>query len=70
MKYAHVCHHVFVLVTEPESTTTREALATQESSDAAPMHFSILFIAVVLGVVILLVLLLIFGVAWKQGEIL
>ncbi|XP_053403345.1 uncharacterized protein LOC123555179 isoform X2 [Mercenaria mercenaria] len=59
--------YAFKTVHEPESTTAREVLTTEKPSYTAPIHFSILFIAVVFGAIVLLVLLLIFGVAWKQG---
>ena len=55
-------------VQDTESTVVPEVVDTDESSYTAPIHFSILFVAVVFGAIFLLVLLLIFGVAWKQGK--
>lgn len=40
---------------------------TPKELSTEPTHFSILFIAVVLGATVLLLFLLLFGVAWKQG---
>lgn len=59
--------NVYAFKPDSDSKATKEVQPVKSSSGTAPMHFSILFIAVVLGVIILLVLLLIFGVAWKQG---
>lgn len=49
---------------------TKSAAVEDETVDSErhPAHFSTLFIAIVCGTVVLLLLLLVFGVAWKQGN--
>ncbi|XP_060585088.1 uncharacterized protein LOC132741026 [Ruditapes philippinarum] len=59
--------YAFKTAPDTESPTAREVVTSDESTYTAPIHFSILFVAVVFGAIFLLVLLLIFGVAWKQG---
>lgn len=53
---------------QPESSTASTPETKEHGADnSTPRHFSILFISVVVGAVVLLLLLLVFGVAWKQG---
>jgi len=59
---------IFVFSGKYDDTSAASVDEDEEQMDRQPAHFSTLFVAIVLGVVILLLLLLIFGVAWKQGR--
>ncbi|KAL4219870.1 hypothetical protein ACF0H5_020281 [Mactra antiquata] len=49
------------------TNTDTRTIQTPNELRTEPTHFSILFISVVLGATILLLFLLLFGLAWKQG---
>ncbi|KAH3814736.1 uncharacterized protein LOC127833862 [Dreissena polymorpha] len=53
--------------TEPSEKSELEKQVAKDKEKTHPAHFSILFIAVVAGAVVLLLFLLCFGVAWEQG---